>query len=669
ERDAILLSEGEKAQQSLDIERGELFRCLWFDFGDEPGRLLWIIHHLAVDGVSWRILIPDLQEACEGRPLPDKTIPWTAWASQLTKVAGTKKVELPFWREIVEHSGQLLKAGAPAVTTHDESFTVELDEEETRSLLTAAPAAYHASPEDLLLAALCLGLERWTGNSLAEGVLINLEGHGRENLIAGADPSRTVGWFTSLYPVRLRTGRDISDTLITIKEALHDIPGRGVGYGLLRYQGHEELACEPQVAFNYLGRFTNLENATAWSLSGEAHGSPVASSWKQNALFDINAVIAGDRLQFHLSWPSEVFDRDEMARLRSIVGKALREVLAHCREASPTFTPSDFPLVKPSRKILSGLQRKYASLGDILPLTPLQQGLLFHSLEDREAYQVQLRFRMEGNLDPERFRRAWQQAVDRHDLLRMAVPEGETSFMVIVDEVQIPWRYADWRREKNPNRKVEAFLQTDREEGFDLSRPPLLRLSLFRVADQAWEAVFNSHHILLDGWSLSQVMADVMTLYAGDEPGRPLPFADYTEWLREKDTAVSLAWWQGALAGFDRPNHIDLPAGKGGEGFGETVLHLDSELSHHLQRAARDLKTTPGILLQTVWGNLVSRITGDSDVVFGNVVSGRPAEIPGIERMVGLFINTVPVRIATQDKSFKELVAELTEVQGERQEH
>ena len=363
ERKAILSEEGEKAQTSLDIEKGDLFRCLWFDYGsEEPGRLLWIIHHLAVDGVSWRILIPDLQAAYEEKPLPDAATPWTTWAARLAETVSARAREFPLWRDIANYSGQLLRRNAPAATTHDEGFTIELGAEETRHLLTAAPAAYRANAEDLLLASLCLGLERWTGTPLDDGILINLEGHGRENLIPGADPSRTVGWFTALYPVKLRTGRDLRDTLIGIKEALRAIPDRGVGYGLLRYFGHEELVCAPQVSFNYLGRFTNLENPDLWNLAEEDHGRPVASSWKQSVLLDINAVVAGDKLRFHLTWPTDVFTGEAMDQLRATIQGALVEVLNHCRGASPTFTPADFPLVRIPRETLSGLQEKYPGL-------------------------------------------------------------------------------------------------------------------------------------------------------------------------------------------------------------------------------------------------------------------------------------------------------------------
>ncbi|NLV25541.1 MAG: hypothetical protein GXY54_12270, partial [Deltaproteobacteria bacterium] len=625
ERHALLLAAGEKAQTSLDIKKGDLFRCLWFDFGsEEPGRLLWVMHHLAVDGVSWRILIPDLQAAYEERPLPEATTAWTAWAEQLPAVVSSRIGELPLWREMAAKDGFRLASGTAARRPHDGAFTLELSAEETRHLLTAAPAAYHANAEDLLLASLCLGLERWTGTPLDDGILINLEGHGREELIENADLSRTVGWFTAQYPVKLRTGRDLRDTLIGIKEALRAIPDRGIGYGLLRYFGHEELACNPPISFNYLGRFTSLESTSDWSLADEAHGEPVSPSWRHSALVDINAVVAAGKLQFHLTWPREVFTGEAMARLQAAIHGALVDVVNHCREISPTFTPADFPLVKPSRELVDDLQRRYPALRNLLPLTPLQQGLLFHSLEAKGAYQVQLHFGIEGAFDPHRFHDAWQRVVDRHELLCLAVPEGETGFFVVSGAAPLPCRIEDWRDEKDVEARLRNYLAEDRERGFDLAKPPLLRLALFRVADKRWEVVLNNHHITLDGWSLSVVLGEVLALYHGEELSTPLPFADYAEWLGTKDTAASLAWWRQALAGFDQPNQIDLGVEKKEQGFGEAVRALSADTFQTLDRLARELGSTPSTLLQALWGALVAKLSGAADVVFGTVVSGRP---------------------------------------------
>ena len=665
----ILVSEGNKAQQSLDIASGDLLRCVWFDSGNEPGRLLLVIHHLAVDGVSWRILIPDLQAAYEGRPLPEKTTAWTSWACRQEELIPSLREELSYWKNLAQKPGLRIMSDAPERAIHDRSFSFEIDEENTGILLGSASGAYHANPEDLLLASLCLGLERWKGQPLADGILVNLESHGREELFENVDISRTVGWFTSQYPVKIKTGNSLRATLIGIKESIRQTPGNGIAYGLLRYGGHDKLSIDPQISFNYLGRFTTLENDENWSLANEEHGRPISENWKHPALWDINAMVAEDRLQFHLSWPSNVFSDVEMAELKTHMEAGIRQILGHSREASPTFTTSDFPLVKPSQETIDRLAGSYPTLENILPLTPLQQGILFHALESEGAYQVQLHFRVEGKFNPERFRKAWQKTVDRHEILRMAVPEGETGFMVINREAQVPYRFEDRRNDPEPDKRLQAYLETDREEGFDLSRAPLLRLAIFQVTDRAWEIVLNNHHIILDGWSLAIVMADVMKLYAEEPLGRPLPFADYAEWLHRRETDASLEWWRSTFAGFDKPNHIDLATAEKGTGFGEQTLALDPEVFRQLDRLARKLRSTPSTLLQAIWGGLVSRLTGDTDIVFGNVVSGRPAAMPGIENMVGMFINTVPVRLQTEDQTFGELVEKLTTLQGEREQH
>ncbi|NLC70565.1 MAG: hypothetical protein GX751_04305, partial [Desulfuromonadaceae bacterium] len=354
--------------------------------------------------------------------------------------------------------------------------------------------------------------------------------------------------------------------------------------------------------------------------------------------------------------------------------KAPRIIELASRIDSRKALPQGIPKIEtspagPSREVAERLGRLFPALEAILPLTPLQQGILFHSLESKGAYQVQLQFRVEGNFDPDRFGAAWRQVIGRHQLLRMAVPEGESAWMVIVGRTELPWQFADWRKEPDPGKKLREYVRADREQGFDLGQAPLLRLGVFQVADQAWEVVINNHHITLDGWSLSIVLADVLRIYHGETLPPPLPFGRFADWLHARPMEKSLAWWKENLSGFDKPNRIDLPSSGVEKGFGEHTVTLSHEISGKLQQTARMLRTTPGILLQSVWGMLIARLSRDEDVVFGNVVAGRPAEIPGIEKMVGMFINTIPVRLKTEGRTLRQLVDELTTCQGEREEH
>ncbi len=324
---------------------------------------------------------------------------------------------------------------------------------------------------------------------------------------------------------------------------------------------------------------------------------------------------------------------------------------------------------KPSPEIRQQMHRLYPGLETVLPLTPLQQGILFHSLESEGSYQVQLQFRVEGSFNPERFHHAWQQAVQQHQVLRMTVPEGETSFMAVCGKAQIPYHFEDWRSETDAEEKLKAYAEADRKQGFDLAQAPLLRLAVFRITEGAWEILINNHHITLDGWSLSVVLADVLRFYAGEPPSQPLPFSRYTEWLNTRSTKASLDWWEKALAGFDRPNHIDLAVTEKGEGFGDRTINLNPDVSRKLEQTAREMRSTPSTLLQAIWGILISRLCDNDDIVFGNVVSGRPAELSGVENMVGMFINTVPVRMRTGNRPLREIIREMTEFQGERGEH
>ncbi|TGV04274.1 non-ribosomal peptide synthetase, partial [Mesorhizobium sp. M00.F.Ca.ET.186.01.1.1] len=263
----------QQAQASLDLQNGPLLKVVYFDLGyDRPGRLLMVIHHLAVDGVSWRILIEDLQtaygQAEKGNKiqLPPKTTSYKAWAEKLHKYASSERmlVDQDYWLKAAgELSGHQLPVHDWAENTeaNGRMLTIHLEEEETDALLQKVPSRYRVHINDILLTALALAHGKWTGES---ALLVNLEGHGREELFEDVDLSRTVGWFTSMYPllIQLEPNTSSEDALARVKEKLQQIPHKGLGYGLLRYMAQdpelvEKLKAIPQApfSFNYLGQF------------------------------------------------------------------------------------------------------------------------------------------------------------------------------------------------------------------------------------------------------------------------------------------------------------------------------------------------------------------------------------------------------------------------------
>ena len=343
-------------------------------------------------------------------------------------------------------------------------------------LLTSVPAAFRAGVNDVLLTALAVALRCWRerrGLGDPAAVLIDLEGHGREELTADLDVSRTVGWFTSTYPVALRPGTSdptngpaLSQALKAVKEDLRRLPDHGLGYGLLRHlnphtQTELRPARTPQIGFNYLGRFTAPgTDETPWTPapefgvigSGADPGMPLGHALELNALTEDHP--EGPRLITHWSWPSELFTESEVHELAALFSQALH-TLANPTTHPGTLTPSDLPLISISQPEIEQLEThwNHSGITDLLPLSPLQDGLLFHALYDQhtpespgtQSYFVQLVVDLEGPLDPRLLRAAGQGLIDRHDNLRAAfVPlaSGQT-VQLIPRRTELPWDEVD----------------------------------------------------------------------------------------------------------------------------------------------------------------------------------------------------------------------------------
>ncbi len=305
---------------------------------------------------------------------------------------------------------------------------------------------------------------------------------------------------------------------------------------------------------------------------------------------------------------------------------------------------------------------------DIYPLAPLQQGMLFHTVyaPGSGAYVEQVGFTVrDPAFDPGAFERAWQRVAERHPVLRSAYAweELEEPLQVVRRRVVVPTERLDWsgRTPGEQAEMLEGYLDADRARGFDLLSAPLSRVATIRLGPGEWRVQWSFHHLLLDGWSLPRVLDEVLALEAAERTGReavlprPRPFRDYVTWLRERDLAAAEAFWRERLAGFEAPTPLGIgrpaPADPDADParHGEETVVLAPETADALQALARRARVTPGALVQGAWALLLSRFSGHGDVVFGAVVSGRPAELPGVEEMVGMFVNTLPVRVRVDE--------------------
>ncbi len=352
ERESKLESEVAKIHESLNLESGPIARVVWFDYGAQPGRLLFVIHHLVVDTVSWRILMEDFWQAYgslaqgEAVRLPAKTSSLRQWASRLVEHAQSAQVraELAYWSAAAENNGRLVprdfqNTENPASAA--DWVALELDESKTRELLQETPKAYQTQINDVLLTALGRVLSNWMGDST---VKFDLEGHGREPLFEDIDLTRTVGWFTTIFPVQLQVaGEHPGEMLKAVKEQLRQVPNRGLTYGLLRYlTTHPEvdnqrlIHAAPDVAFNYLGQFTEVQE-----LGSSAPARSPAS--RRPHLIEVSGAVSAGRLSMVWEFSTLHHRRETIERKAAEFMECLSDLIAHCRSPKQVqFTPSDF---------------------------------------------------------------------------------------------------------------------------------------------------------------------------------------------------------------------------------------------------------------------------------------------------------------------------------------
>ncbi|MEU9206051.1 amino acid adenylation domain-containing protein, partial [Streptomyces sp. NPDC048332] len=322
---------------------------------------------------------------------------------------------------------------------------------------------------------------------------------------------------------------------------------------------------------------------------------------------------------------------------------------------------------------------------DVLPLTPLQEGLFFHHQFDTSGldyYNAQLVLEFSGALDPAALRAATDTVLARHASLRAGFHQSESgrALAVLAAEARAPWREVDLTHHAEPERRAacEALLDEDRWTRFDLSRPPLVRLTLVRLAQDRWVLVLTNHHIILDGWSLPLVVRDVLALYATEPAGQDAtglpevrPYRDYLGWLAVQDHDQAVKAWSAALTGVDEPTRLAVPVPGATPAAQQRVeFSLSEETTALLAHTARTVGVTPNTVVQAAWAVLLGRLTGRDDVVFGVTTAGRPGSLHGAESMVGLFVNTLPLRAVLRPaEPVTDFLRRLQDEQAELVEH
>ncbi|MET8395208.1 amino acid adenylation domain-containing protein, partial [Streptomyces anthocyanicus] len=668
------------ARDRLAPADGRMLQAVWLDRGaDRDGLLVLVANHLVVDGVTWRILVPDLAAAYAGETLAPVGTPWRHWALSLSDLAGQPRTEeeLDHWHSVLGDTPHTLRLD-PARDTHATAgeITAELDADTTEALLTWVPGVCHATVNDVFLSTFALAVAGWRrgrGEDADAPVVLDLESHGRhEEAVPGVELSRTAGWFTSMYPVRLAPPAGASGdgsalrALKAVKEQLRTVPGDGLGYGLLRHlnpRTRDALAALPlpEFGFNYLGRIGQEGTDEApWTIEG-GDVAGIDGAMPLAHPVDVNAVARetadGTRLRARWTYSRTALEPEDTQRLADTWFRLLRRLVEEARQpGAGGLTPSDVAHPALAQDEIEDLEHTVPGLQDILPLAPLQEGFLFLNLYDenaRDVYVGQLAFDLEGSFDGTRMRAAAGALLRRHANLRAGFRQTATGtwVQVVPAELEPDWRECDLTdRADEAERDAEAgrLAAGDRERRFDLTSPPLMRFTAIRLSADRVRLVMTNHHILLDGWSMPLLWQELTELYVsgGDPVSLPpvRPYRDHLAWLGARDRDAARDAWRRSLSGLDEATLLAPDAGPAEAAPLGIPFGLDRDATAALSAWARGRGVTMNTVVQGAWALALAQATGRDDVVFGATVSGRPPELPGVESMIGLFINTLPVR-------------------------
>ncbi|MFW0789329.1 amino acid adenylation domain-containing protein [Gordonia sp. CPCC 205333] len=680
---------------ALDPDGGHNVAAVWVHTEDtHVGRLLLIVHHLVIDGVSWRIIADDLRELWAS-PASDQVegTSMRAWNTNIARLATAPEItsSLESWDRIAATPDVVLgtRAFDPAADTVATvaEVTAEITAADTEYLMTTVAGAFGAGFLDVQLAALTVAVNRLRAAKAQDTgpVAVTMERHGRtESLFAGAQLAETVGWFTTTYPAALGAAGagalDVEAALAAVKEQSAAVNDSGIAWGLLRWLNPDArrvlaVHAAPQISFNYMGRFTNSIAAEpdSWDSAPEfgylgGHANPAAPA---PAVLDVNTVTVADgvnaRLQASFRFPVGAITKADVTSLVGHWQQALADLAAAVRsDDRRRLTPSDVLAADVDLDDLNRWRQATGDFTDVYPLAPMQAGLFYTALSAGagDVYNTQTLIRISGPLDVERLGAAFATVVNRYPNLRVRVTVSKTGVphALVAERVDVPLRFLDISDTTDVDARLGQFTADDNAEQFDLANGPLTRVSVLKLPEPAHHlVVLTMHHILLDGWSGQLLMREVFAEYAS--AGAP-PIADPTTYgkflalTQQRAEETEKAWAEtmnGASACLVAP---DRGAGDGSAPLSRAFT-IDDELVKVLTDIASEAGATFSTMCQVAWANTLRLITGEAATVFGEAVSGRPADLDGVDTAIGCFTNIVPAVINVDGQaSWRALLSE-----------
>jgi amino acid adenylation domain-containing protein/non-ribosomal peptide synthase protein (TIGR01720 family) len=683
----------------IDLEHGPILRTVLLH-ADDGDRLLMVCHHIAIDGVSWRILVEDLTTALsqlvQGKiiALPRKTHSFAYWTDTVSRYRDSYllQTEKSYWLQVQKQmEGMDLTT---AVSKQMRQLTATLEGEPLRLLLTQSAKAYNTEVNDLLLTALSQAYQQLTGSS---DVTVQMEGHGREPLHEAVVIHRTVGWFTSFYPVIIRniTG-DIRHDVRLVKEQLRAVPNKGIGYGILQYveskEGDTMLRNDliPLLGFNYLGHADHPDDGEslfttdsrflqAGSTSAAELGIPLPS-------IDINCAIVDGRFVAHFAYDPQRWNDDKAQQLADAFIENLARVAAHTAAVPVTEpTASDFGATGWTEQQWQNVTKHLASRGEklqrVYSLTPMQQGILITYLSNRDTKAYRLLYRLSLSMLPTEaaLRHTLDYLAEKHEVLRTAIfHEGVPQPCQAIVSRQLPLEMRDLTGEADIEAAATAVHQEMLQRKLSLTDDPMFHLVCMKTGADSCQLLVVLHHIVVDGWSIPIIFKDLLTKLDAEasapttpttpttptQPTQPTPpttdsllppttpqsgrYEAFVRQLLRRDRKAALAYWKNLLADYHSRAALPSyghPKEKAKKPF---VRHtIDEALTTQLRQLAARSGVTLNTVMELGWGLVLQSCCRTDDAAFLRVVSGRDSSEGDYSQLVGLFINSVPVRVQT----------------------
>lgn len=695
-----MLTIANRIQSEISLEMGPLMRLALFQLKDES-RLLIVIHHLVVDGISWRILFEDIETLYQQTKqrlqlaLPAKTDSFKSWSQNIVEYTKGRSFDkaIAYWKSVLSEPESLIPQdnhGTRSCLGDSERDTLVLSRDYTQKILTEVHSTFGTQINDILLAGLVVSVRKVFG---VDTMTIDMESHGREEIGKRINVDRTIGWFSSIYPVRLECNtKTLSGTIRQVKEILRNVPRNGIDYLIGKYITPDKLgqgihrSHNSQVFFNYLGQFDSDTRNNSYTIMNEATGEAISPDEQWNYDWDILGMVNEGQLSLRFMYSTHQYNKTTMLPLLEGYKQALQDIVDYCCfHSKRVLTPSDLTYKGLSIHDVEHLQHLY-DLEDVYTLSPMQEGMLFQTLLSAQSdnYFNQVTYKITGDLNVDILRKSLRDLVKRHAVLRTIFVHDtyDVPLEIVTKECAPNFIYHDVSEEcfkSSSSNVLQRYQRKDREQKFKLDEGPLLRLTVLKTEVNGFEFIWSYHHILMDGWSMGTVIGDFKEIYETNIQGvpylspAPIPYSRYISWLEDKERQSAADYWRQYLDQYENIASLPKSEHAGSEDAYDLAFHslvIPSDRTALLQQMSRDCGATLNSVITVAWGILLMKYNNSEDVVFGSVVSGRPAEIEGIESIVGLFINTVPVRIRSVDNSsVEDLFRDFQDVAIEMEHH